>query len=244
MQRKTVLITGASRGIGEAAAHIFAENGYDLILNCARSADRLRLCARELEKQFHIRTLCCIGDIGDYAFVRGMFEQIEAFCGGVDVLINNAGVSYIGLLSDMSCENWDRVIRTNLSSVFFCCKCAIPHMVAQKSGKIINISSDWGVCGASCETAYSASKGGVNAFTKALAKELAPSNIQVNALACGVIDTGMNACFCAEERKQLQDEIPAGYFASPAEAAEMIFQLASAPAYLTGQVISFDGGWI
>lgn len=117
-------------------------------------------------------------------------------------------------------------------------------MVSQKSGKIINISSDWGIYGASCEAAYSATKGGMNAFTKALAKELAPSNIQVNAIAFGVIDTSMNACFDNEERRELEEEIPAGYFAKPQEAAEFICQIASAPAYLTGQIIGFDGGWM
>ena len=244
MKRKTALITGASRGIGKATALIFAQNGYDLILNCAQSVEELKQFASRLEADFHIQTLCCCGDVGNYAFVCGMFEEIRTFCGGIDVLINNAGISYIGLLSDMSYEDWNRIIHTNLSSVFACCKCAIPHMISQKSGKIINVSSDWGVYGASCEVAYSASKGGINAFTKALAKELAPSNVQVNAIACGVIDTHMNACFDDSERRQLQEEIPAGYFAPPEEAAKMILQLASSPSYLTGQIICFDGGWI
>ena len=243
MKRKTALITGASRGIGRAAAFVFAAGGYDLVLNCMHSADALQALSLELEKDYHIQTLCCCGDIGNYEFVCQVFQEIEHFCGGIDVLINNAGVSYIGLLSEMPYEAWERVLHTNLTSVFACCKCAIPYMVAQKAGKIINISSDWGIYGASCETAYSASKGGINAFTKALAKELAPSNIQVNAVACGVIDTDMNAGFDPSERRQLEEEIPAGYFAKPEEAAEFLFQLASSPAYLTGQIISFDGGW-
>lgn len=244
MKRKSALITGASRGIGRAAAAVFAKGGYDLVLNCVHSGQELKDYAKELQEEFKIRTLCCCGDIGSYKFVCRMFEQIAAFCEGVDVLINNAGISYIGLLTEMSYEDWERVLHTNLSSVFSCCKCAVPYMVAQKSGRIINISSDWGVYGASCETAYSAAKGGMNAFTKALAKELAPSNVQVNAVACGVIDTDMNAGFDAEERRLLEKEIPAGYFAKPKEAAEFLYQLAAAPAYLTGQIISFDGGWI
>lgn len=243
MRRKTALITGASRGIGRAAAFAFAGGGYDLILNSMHSADILTELSGKLETKFHIQTLCCCGDIGNYEFVCGMFREIETFCGGVDVLINNAGISYIGLLSEMPYEAWERVLHTNLTSVFACCKCAIPYMVAQKSGKIINISSDWGIYGASCEAAYSASKGGMNAFTRALAKELAPSNIQVNAVAFGVIDTDMNAGFEAGERRQLEEEIPAGYFAKPMEAAEFLFQLASSPAYLTGQIIGFDGAW-
>ena len=144
----------------------------------------------------------------------------------------------------MPIEKWEQLLRTNLTSVFACCKCAIPYMLSQKSGKIINISSDWGLYGASCEAAYSASKGGVNAFTKALAKELAPSNIQVNAVACGVIDTDMNAGLDPLERSQLAETIPAGYFAPPGDVADFLLQLAAAPAYLTGQVIAFDGGWI
>ena len=173
-----------------------------------------------------------------------MFQQIEDSHSAIDVLINNAGISHIGLLQDMSIDEWNNVINTNLTSVFSCCKYAIPYMVAQKQGKIINISSMWGVSGASCEVAYSASKGGVNLFTKALAKELAPSNIQVNAIACGVIDTRMNACFDDEERTELENEIPAGRFAAPEEVAEMILKLVEAPDYLTGQVITFDGGYL
>lgn len=244
MKRKSALITGASRGIGHAAALAFAKEGYDLVLNCSHSIEKLKELAGELEANFQIQTLCCYGDIGDHHFVSQMFAQVADFCGGIDVLINNAGISYIGLLSDMSYEDWERILHTNLTSVFSCCKYAIPYMVSQKSGKIINISSDWGIYGASCETAYSATKGGINAFTKALAKELAPSNIQVNAVACGVIDTDMNSCFDQSERKALEEEIPAGYFAKPQDVARFLLQLAASPAYLTGQVISFDGGWM
>lgn len=244
MKRKCALITGASRGIGRAAASVFARGGYDLVLNCIRSEKELNDFAEELQKEFRIRTMCCCGDIGSYPFVCRMFDQIADFCGGVDVLINNAGVSYIGLLEEMSYEDWEQVLHTNLTSVFSCCKCAAPYMVAQKSGRILNVSSDWGIYGASCEVAYSAAKGGMNAFTKALAKELAPSNVQVNAVAYGVIDTDMNAGFDGRERRSLEEEIPAGYFAKPEEAAEFLYQLAMAPAYLTGQIIAFDGGWM
>ena len=189
MKRKSVLITGASRGIGRAAAAAFAKGGYDLVLNCIHSGKELNSFAGKLREEFGIQTLCCCGDVSSYAFVCRMFEEIADFCKGVDVLVNNAGISYIGLLEEMPYEEWERVLHTNLTSVFSCCKCAIPYMVAQKAGRIINVSSDWGVYGASCEAAYSAAKGGMNALTKALAKELAPSNVQVNAVACGVIDT-------------------------------------------------------
>ena len=136
------------------------------------------------------------------------------------------------------------MLHMNLTSAFNCCKLAIPYMVQQKQGKIINISSVWGVCGASCEAAYSASKGGVNALTMALAKELAPSNIQVNAIACGAIDTDMNRFLAPEERQALLEEIPMGRMGTPEEAAQLILKLLESPAYLTGQIIRLDGGWI
>ena len=160
------------------------------------------------------------------------------------MLVNNAGISYVGLLTDMSNQDWDHILHTNLSSVFYCSRAAIPHMVFQKSGKIINISSMWGRTGASCEAAYSATKAGVNGLTMALAKELAPSNIQVNAIACGVIDTEMNACFTDEERSILREEIPAGRFGTPEEVAALVLDLARQHTYLTGQIIGLDGGYI
>ena len=144
----------------------------------------------------------------------------------------------------MEFEEWDNLIASNLSSVFHCCRLAIPGMVRNQSGHIVNISSVWGVCGASCEAAYSASKGGVNALTQALAKELAPSHIQVNAIACGAIDTEMNRFLSAEERDMLLEEIPAGRMGTPEEVADMVWSLTEGPAYLTGQVIRLDGGWI
>ena len=160
------------------------------------------------------------------------------------MLVNNAGISYIGLLQDMSSEDWDRMLHVNLTSVFNCCKLAIPYMVRQKQGKIVNVSSVWGVVGASCETAYSATKGGINALTKALAKELAPSNIQVNAVACGAIDTEMNQWMEEDELISLVEDIPAGRLGSAEEVADLVYHLGYKNAYLTGQVIGLDGGWI
>ena len=160
------------------------------------------------------------------------------------MLVNNAGVSYIGLFQDMKPEDWDRIVRTNLTSVFNCCRLAIPMMLTKKRGKIINISSVWGVCGASCEAAYSATKGGVNALTKALAKELAPSNIQVNAIACGAIDTEMNHFLHREDLIALLDEIPAGRLGQAAEVADLAYHLGYKESYLTGQIIGLDGGWM
>lgn len=243
MKKTQVLITGASRGIGRAAALEFAGNGYFVWINCRKSLDRLKEVHDLCEK---ISPGCCRmlpGDVGSPEDVRSMFRQIEESGSGIDILINNAGISHIGLVQDMSDEEWTRLIQTNLSSAFYCARAAIPSMLRKKSGKIIQISSMWGRAGASCEVAYSAAKAGLNGFTKALAKELAPSNIQVNAVALGVIDTAMNSAFNEEERLALADEIPAGRFGTAKEAAELIFQVAAAPSYMTGQIIGMDGGF-
>lgn len=240
---KNILITGASRGIGAAIAYRFAADGYNISICCRNSTSELNSLADDLKKLFHVDVLSFVGDVGDDSFVSNMiYETIRQF-GHIDVLVNNAGISYIGLLSDMNLDDWNTIINTNLTSVFLTCKYAIPHMVARQSGKIINISSVWGNVGASCEVAYSASKGGINAFTKALGKELAPSNISVNAISCGVIDTAMNSCFDEEERQCLADEIPAGRFGKADEVASLSFSLANESSYLTSQVITLDGGW-
>ncbi len=231
---KSVLITGASHGVGKAAAKQLAQEGYRLYLNAGHDKEALEDLCHELDATM------LYYDISSYRQVQNLFQEI----GELDLLINNAGISQIGLLQDLSFEEWQRIIDTNLTSVFACCKMAIPLMLSKKEGKIINISSVWGEVGASCEVAYSASKGGINAFTKALAKELAPSNIQVNALSLGVVDTRMNACFDSQEKDALLEEIPSGRFASARDAAQMISTLASANNYLTGQIIRFDGGWI
>lgn len=239
-----VLITGASHGIGKAIAMEFARHSYHLVLNCARSADALTELAAQLENKYHISCLTCVGDVGNYAFVKEMFEKACDTFGGIDILVNNAGISHVGLFHEMTAEEWQRLLNTNLSSVFYCCKEAIPSMLSKKSGRIINISSVWGEVGASCEAAYSAAKGGVNALTMALAKELAPSGIQVNAISCGAIDTRMNECFSAEERAALEEEIPCGRYGTTKEVAELAFSLANSTTYLTGQIIRLDGGWI
>lgn len=241
---KTVLITGASRGIGRALACAFAKAGYRLVINCSSSEAALYALKEELIASCHTDVLAHIGDISDYSYVTRLFADARAQFGGIDILINNAGIAHIGLLSDMRIEEWHHIIDTNLTSVFSTCKLAIPYMVQQKEGKILNISSVWGTVGASCEVAYSACKGGIHAFTRALAKELAPSNIQVNAIACGVIDTQMNACFDADERRALADEIPAGRFGTPEEVAALALQLCTGNPYLNGQIITLDGAWI
>lgn len=244
MNKKTVLVTGASRGIGRAIALTFARNGYHVFLNCNHSITELEKVRAEIEAIPGASCDMAIGDVGNSESVGKMFKRIYASCDALDVLVNNAGIAHIGLLSEMSDKEWNRIIQTNLSSVFYCCRAAVPEMVSKKSGKIINISSMWGTSGASCEAAYSAAKSGVHGLTKALAKELAPSNIQVNAIACGVIDTAMNEGLSPEERLSLEIDIPAGRFGEAQEVADMVLHLADTPAYLTGQVIGFDGGFI
>lgn len=240
---KTVLITGSSRGIGRAAALRYAKEKYNIVLNCKNSTARMDEVLLEVSA-LGAPCLALQADVGKKEDCIRLFSEIEKHFGAPDILINNAGISRIGLLQDMDFDEWELLIRSNLSSVFHCCKLAIPAMVRKQSGHIINISSVWGVCGASCEAAYSASKGGVNALTQALAKELAPSHIQVNAIACGAIDTEMNHFLSPEEHDLLLEEIPAGRMGTPDEVADMIFSLTEAPAYLTGQIIRLDGGWI
>ncbi len=243
MKQKTVFITGASRGIGAACARRFAKAGYYVFINCRSSIqDLLDLKNELLSDGWNCEALP--GDVSDPVQVEKIFSVIRQTKGGLDVLVNNAGIAWLGLLTDMTNKDWDRMIGTNLSSAFYCSRAAIPYMVSQKQGRIINISSMWGRTGASCEVAYSAAKAGLNGLTMALAKELAPSNIQVNAVACGVIDTAMNGCLTEEDKCCLRDEIPAGRFGTPEETADFIFDLAENHPYMTGQILGFDGGFI
>ena len=245
--RKAALITGASRGIGRAVAVELAK-GSDaevLVLNARHSSGKLE------ELSTLIGTLApekeCIisyGDVGNLAYVEELKQKVEEIGASVQIIINNAAVSYVGLLTDMTEADWNETVSTNLSAVFNVCHTFVPGMISVKSGTIINVSSVWGLVGASCEVAYSATKGAVNAFTKALAKELAPSGISVNAAAFGVIDTEMNGHLNEDEKNALAEEIPAGRMATPKEAADYIYSVATSPAYLTGQVLTFDGGWI
>ncbi len=236
---KYALVTGASRGIGAAIAEALAAEGFHLYLTCLRSADRLAELAARLSSAYGVRCTPVAADMGDPKDVARLFAQIDS----LDLVVNNAGVSYVGLLHEMSDADWQGVMRTNLDSVFYTSRLAVPLMLARHSGRIINISSVWGTVGASTEVAYSASKGGVNGFTRALAKELAPSGIAVNAIACGVIDTEMNGFLSAEDMEALRAEIPADRIGQPSEVAEAVLSLLRAPSYLTGQVITLDGGW-
>ena len=243
IMKKTVLITGSSRGIGKAIALAFAAKGHQIVINCRSNCEAMEQTKAEIEA-LGASCLALQADVGIPEECSRLFSCIQSTFGPVDILVNNAGISKIGLLQDMSFDEWNELLSSNLSSVFYCCKLAIPGMLSKGAGHIINISSVWGICGASCEAAYSASKGGINALTRALAKELAPSHIQVNAIACGAIDTEMNQFLDPEERDALLDEIPAGRMGTTKEVADMVLSLTQSPAYLTGQIISLDGGWI
>lgn len=242
--RPTALVTGASRGIGAAIAETLAGHGYDLILTADRTFPQLEQSAGKLASDTGVRVTPVQCDMADPEAVRSLFRGLDS----LDLLVNNAGISWVGLLQDMTDVEWNRILGVNLSSVFYASRAAIPmflqHGERPVPGRIINLSSVWGTVGASCEVAYSATKGGINAFTRALGKELSPSRIPVNAIACGCVDTAMNSNLSAEEKAALAEEIPAGRFASPSEIADALWYLACAPAYLTAQVITVDGGWI
>ena len=242
--RRTVLITGASRGIGKSIAEIFAKEGYNLVMLCHNSLGIMLQAAQELSEEYGVSIYCYSTDVSNPEEVRELFRELAVNNITIDILINNAGISYVGLLQDMSDEEWDSVISTNLSAAFYTSRGVLPSMIERKEGRILNISSVWGNVGASTEAAYSASKGGLNAFTKALAKEVAPSGISVNAIACGYIDTEMNIHLSTGEKESLFDEIPSGRPGTPDEVAEFVYQIATSSKYLTGQVIKFDGGWI
>lgn len=234
---KTAVITGSSRGIGKAIAEEFGKNGWHIVINASKS----RVELDDTLKEFNLKGYSCeavIADVSDYEECKKLFVKEP------DVLINNAGISHIGLFTDMEPADWKRIIDINLLSAFNCSHIALKTMIKKHRGNIINISSIWGERGASCEVVYSASKGGINSFTKALAKEVGLSGIRVNAISCGVIDTKMNACFDEEEKAALCDEISLARFGRTEEIAKLAYFLAQddSSGYINGQVITADGG--
>lgn len=239
---KSAIITGASRGIGRQIA-IELSSEYDYLAICCKSSkDQLNTLYNEIKSNCAVKAF--IGDVADYDFVKDMVNTVITDVGSIHTLINNAGISVTGVFSDTTPSMWQNILNTNLSSIYNTCHSATPNMIHNKDGRIINISSVWGVVGASCEVAYSATKGAINSFTKALAKELAPSNISVNAIAFGAIDTEMNNHLNEEEKQLLCDEIPFGRMASAKEAAMCVSKLLAMPSYFTGEVVKFDGAWI
>lgn len=240
---KTVVVTGASRGIGRAVSIYYAQNGFNVCICCRKNSEMLEKVRQEI-LNYGVECIAFTGDIGNFQECETFFKLIAQSYSKIDILVNNAGISHIGLLQDMSPDEWHNIVEANLTSVFNCCKLAIPIMLSRHAGKIVNISSVWGCVGASTEVAYSATKGGINSFTKALAKELAPSNIQVNAIACGIIDTDMNGFLNDDELQSVLDEVPAGRIGKPEDVAKLTFDITNTSDYLTGQVIKLDGGWI
>ena len=238
---QTVLITGASRGIGAETARRFAAGGYQVAVNYFQSKDAaFALCDEIGNGAFPV-----CGDVSDPAQVSAMADTVLERFGHLDVLVCNAGISLPGmLLQDVTDQQWSEVLSVDASGVFYAVRAVLPHMLHQHAGRIVTISSMWGQVGGACEVAYSAAKGAVIAFTKALAKEVAPSGILVNCVAPGVIDTDMNGRLTYEEMLALTDEIPLMRLGTAEEAAKAIFFLASEDsAYITGQVLGVDGGF-
>ena len=244
MEQRTALITGASRGIGAATARRLARAGYAVAVNYCRSEDRALALVEELREAGHT-AMAVHADVSDPDQVGDMVDNVlDKFC-QLDILVCNAGRSWVGLLGDMTPEEWRELFAVNLDSVFYCCKAVMPHMIHRKRGKIITISSMWGQVGASCEAAYSASKAGVIGLTKALAKELGPSGITVNCVAPGVVDTEMNQNLTAEDLDALRQETPLERIGMAEDVAESVLFLASEGAdFITGQVICPNGGLI
>ncbi|MBR2108869.1 MAG: SDR family oxidoreductase [Ruminococcus sp.] len=238
---KTVLITGASRGIGSATAHAFAKAGYSVIINYNRSETQAEELASKLNKTYGVKCRAVKADVSNPDEVKAMFEEV----GSVDVLVNNAGISSQKLFTDITDDEWKRTIGVNLDGVFYCCRNALPYMIRQKSGAIINIGSMWGEVGASCEVHYSASKAGVIGLTKALAKEVAPSGVRVNCIAPGVVMTDMMSDFDDTTIEELKDETPLGRLGNPEDIAAAVLFLASDDAsFITGQTLGVNGGFI
>lgn len=235
---KKVLITGGSRGIGRACAEYFAELGYRVAFIYNNSAD----AANELSLScgaFAVRA-----DISRPDEACGAVREAIEYLGGIDVLINNAGISQIRLFGDITDEDWERMTSVNLSGAFYATREAVKAMISQKSGRIINIGSMWGKCGASCEVHYSAAKAGIRGMTMALAKELGPSGITVNCIEPGVIDTDMNSELGEDDMASLCGATPLGRIGKPCEIAYLAEFLASDKAdFITGQIIGVDGGF-
>ena len=243
LKNKVALVTGAGRGIGRAIAIALAKEGAEVIINYNGSEERAKEVKQTIEENGGKASIYKC-NVSDFEACEAMIKDVVKEYGHLDILVNNAGITKDGLIMKMKEEDFDSVLNVNLKGTFNTIRHSARQMLKQRSGKIINISSVWGNVGASCEVAYSACKGGINSFTRALGKELAPSNIQVNAIACGVIDTDMNRCFSDEERAALVEEIPAGRMGAPEEVAQLALHIAEDCNYLNGQIITLDGGWI
>lgn len=242
--KKTVLITGASRGIGRATAEKFAIEGYNVIINYYKSKDKALSLLEHLISS-GANAIAIQADVSNRKQVEQMFEESYKKFGKIDILVNNAGIADMALFTDITEEQWKKFFDVNVNGMFNCCQCVLPKMISEKSGRIINIASIWGLVGASCETHYSATKGAIISFTKALAKELGPSNILVNAIAPGAVDTDMIAGVSEEILETIKNETPLQIIAKPEEIADVIYLLSTEETKLiTGQVINPSGGFV
>ncbi len=238
---KTALVTGGTKGIGKAIALAFLERGYEVVLNYAHD----EITALATQEEFNMLGYCPVllrADVSDEAQVKAMFKEFFSIYERLDVLVNNAGISLIKVIQDTTPNDWNRVFDVNVKGTYLCSREVVDKMVFVGGGAIVNVASIWGEVGASCEVAYSASKGAVIAFTKALAKELAPSLVRVNCVSPGVIDTEMNSHLSGEEMEELITSIPMERIGTPADVAEACVFLAES-SYVTGEVLSVGGGF-
>ncbi|MDR1260654.1 MAG: 3-oxoacyl-ACP reductase FabG [Oscillospiraceae bacterium] len=237
---KTVLVTGASRGIGHETAKRFCIAGNQVIINYnSTEAPALKLASK-----FPNQALAIKADVSDFTQVEEMIHTINKHFGQIDIIVNNAGVASYKLFTECNENEFDRLFSVNVKGIFNVCKAVVPQMIAGKFGKIINISSVWGLIGASCEVLYSASKAAIIGFTKALAKELGPSGITVNCVAPGIINSAMNSRLTEEEKNELRQNTPLLRLGQPHEVAEAILFLASSKAdFITGHLLNVDGGF-
>jgi 3-oxoacyl-[acyl-carrier protein] reductase len=240
---KTAVITGASRGIGRETARLMAQEGYNVVINYNHSETEAAFLYEQLKAQ-NLSVMMYRADVSDRQQVKSMVEECIKTYGRIDVLVNNAGMAKSGMFLEISDYEWDLMTAVQLKSLFNCCKCVIPYMMKRKYGRIINVSSAWAITGGTCEVHYSTAKAAIIGFTKALSKELAPSNISVNCITPGVVETDMLKSLTSAELEELQRDIPIQKFEKPEEIAISILSLATgSPNYITGQVLSSQGGF-
>lgn len=240
--KKVVIITGASRGIGNGIAYYLAKKNYQIIANYNKSEKEAKELKAELLKEGYVIDIFQ-ADVSKREEVKELIKFAIDKYENVDCIINNAGIDQIKMFTDITDNDWNNMINTNLNSVFYMCQEIIPYMVSRKEGLIINISSIWGQIGASCESHYAVSKAGIDALTKSLAKELGPSNIRVNSIAPGFINTEMNSTFNKEEKEEIINNIPLQRMGEKMDIAKCIEWLLE-DNYVTGQVIGINGGWL
>lgn len=242
---KNVLITGASGGIGSAMAEVFADNGYNVVIHYNKNRHKAEELLNRLREKNTCSAMTVQADLSSYESIKEMSDQIKNNFSHIDIIINNAAVSVQGLFTDITNGQWDNIFNVNVRGAFYCIREFIPEMISRKYGNIINIASMWGETGASCETAYSASKSALIGMTKALAKEVGPSGIRVNCISPGVIDTDMNSVHSEETMLALRDETPLGRIGHPSDIAQLALFLASDDAgFITGQVVGCNGGFL